>query len=73
MYFDEHEPPHFHAIYGDYEADVTIKPLQILAGTLPRRDLALVLEWAALHRAELPENWVLCRQHWRPENIQPLD
>lgn len=73
MFFDEHAPPHFHAEYGEFAAEIAIETLQILAGELPRRALALVLEWAALHRAELLEDWDLCRQHQQPKKIQPLD
>lgn len=73
MFFDEHAPAHFHAEYGEFAAEIAIETLQILAGELPRRALALVLEWAALHRAELLEDWDLCRQHQQPKKIQPLD
>jgi hypothetical protein len=73
MFFNEHAPPHFHAEYGDFAAEITIDTLQILAGELPRRALVLVLDWAALHRAELLEDWDLCRQHRQPKKIQPLD
>ena len=73
MFFDEHAPPHFHAEYGDFAATVVIATLQVSAGTLPRRALALVLEWAAQHRAELLEDWELCEKHQQPRKIQPLD
>lgn len=73
MFFDEHAPPHFHAEYGGDAAQVAIETLQVLAGGLPRRALALVLEWAALHRAELLEDWQLCEKHLQPKKVQPLD
>lgn len=73
MFFNEHAPPHFHAEYGDDTAAITIETLSILSGELPRRALVLVLDWAALHRAELREDWELCRQHQQPNKIQPLD
>ncbi|MBM4423228.1 MAG: DUF4160 domain-containing protein [Chloroflexi bacterium] len=44
MYFDDHDPPHFHAIYGNDEAQLTINPIRIMNGDLPRRALSLVLE-----------------------------
>ena len=50
MYFRDHSPAHFHAEYGEYEALVEIETLAILRGELPRRAMALVLEWSALHR-----------------------
>lgn len=73
MFFDEHEPPHFHAEYAEFSAQIAIETLDVLTGKLPRRALALVLEWAALHRAELRDDWELCRVHSQPRRIQPLD
>lgn len=73
MFFDEHVPPHFHAGYAEFQAQIAIQTLEVLEGNLPRRALALVLEWAAQHSGELLENWELCRQHKQPKKIQPLD
>lgn len=73
MFFDEHAPPHFHAEYAEFHAQIVIETLQVRVGGLPRRALALVLEWAASHQAELLENWKLCGQHHQPKRIQPLD
>ena len=50
--------------------DVT---LEIIKGDLPKRALALVFEWASEHRAELMEDWELCRQHSQPRQIQPIE
>jgi hypothetical protein len=44
IYFDEHVPPHFHAIYGEYEAQVGIDPIEVLAGKLPHRATSMVIE-----------------------------
>lgn len=73
MYFKDHNPPHFHAEYGEYEATIDIRTLAILEGRLPRRGLALVLEWASEHRAELLDNWQLCREKRHPNPIEPLE
>jgi hypothetical protein len=73
MFFDEHAPSHFHAEYAEYKAQIAIETLQVLNGKLPRRALALVLEWAALHRSELMDDWELCKKHNQPRKIQPLD
>jgi hypothetical protein len=62
MYYNDHVPPHFHAKYAEYEAEVAIQSLEVLAGSLPRRALALVLEWAAVHREELRANWEAARE-----------
>jgi len=53
MYFDEHNPPHFHAVYGNKDAAIAIDSLKVLEGNLPPRILGLVVEWASEHRKEL--------------------
>ena len=73
MYFDDHDPPHFHAIYGNYEAWLTINPIQTMNGELPRRALSLVLEWAALHQTELADNWQRLHNSESPQKIPPLE
>lgn len=57
MYFDDHNPPHFHAFYGEYEALITIEDLRIIKGSLPPRAYGLVIEWAMHHKEELLKNW----------------
>ncbi len=73
MYYDDHAPPHFHAIYGEHGAQITIDGLEILQGSLPKRALALVLEWAALHREELRGDWRRAEQHEQLQAIEPLE
>ena len=72
MYFNDHAPPHFHALYGEFQATISIQHLDVLEGELPARALTLVKEWAAAHRLELMENWELCRLHAAPAKIDPL-
>lgn len=72
MYFDDHPPPHFHARYGEYEAQVAIATGNILNGRLPRRAQALVREWVALHRAELEADWELAKAQQPLASIEPL-
>ena len=55
MYFDDHGPPHFHAVYGGEEVVVAIDSLTVLHGHLSPRALGLVVEWAVLRQAELKE------------------
>ena len=69
----EHGPPHFHAIYAEHEAVIDIRELRVTRGSLPRRALALVLEWATDHRSELLEDWDLCSQLKPPKPIRPLE
>ena len=73
MYWDEHAPPHFHVTYGGDKAVLRIDNLEIIRGSLPRRARLLTLEWAALHRSELMENWGLCAKKLPPNRIPPLE
>jgi len=57
MYFDEHNPPHFHVRYNDYRAVIGIRDLNLLDGHLPAKVRGLVEEWAELHQNELLEMW----------------
>lgn len=73
MYYNDHSPPHFHAGYQGAEAQISIESLEILRGSLPRRALALVLEWAVLHREALRIDWEKARQGLPLDQIEPLD
>ena len=73
MFYNDHPPPHFHAEYAGSVAEISIETLEMLAGSLPPRAFVLVLDWAALHRQELREDWELCRRKEQPRRIQPLD
>ncbi|MBV8844989.1 MAG: DUF4160 domain-containing protein [Bryobacterales bacterium] len=73
MYFRDHAPAHFHAIYGDAEIEVAIGSLKVLKGTMGRRALCLVLDWAEIHQPELLENWELARDHRPLNGIRPLE
>ncbi len=57
MYFDEHNPPHFHIMYNEYKAVMAINTLNTLDGKLPARVRGLVEEWAEINQAELLEMW----------------
>jgi len=72
MFVDDHNPPHFHAIYGEHEALVEIRGLSIFAGRLPPRVLGLVMEWATLHQEELIEDWNHAQSHNPLARIAPL-
>lgn len=72
MFWNDHAPPHFHALYGESEVLIDIRTLEVLEGGLPRRALALVLEWAQDHRGELMEDWELCARKQHPKKIAPL-
>jgi hypothetical protein len=72
MFWDDHAPPHFHALYAEYETLIDIKTLEVIRGNMPKRALALVLEWASEHRQELIEDWKLCEKNQLPKKIPPL-
>jgi len=72
MYWNDHAPPHFHALYADEEILINIKTLDVLQGHFSRRALGLVMEWAHQHRVELMEDWELCARKQQPKKIQPL-
>ena len=73
MYYDDHPPPHFHAIYGERETKIAIETLEVIEGKLPRRALGLVLDWAELHRQELGDNWNRGQEHAPLIPIPPLE
>ncbi len=57
LFFQDHNPPHFHAFYAEYEILIKIKDLEILEGELPRGQLKKVLAFAQDHQATLLEIW----------------
>lgn len=73
MDYSEHGVPHFHAIYGQYEAVIGIEPITILDGRLPRRVQSLVFEWAVIYQKELRGNWELARTGEPLPGIPPLE
>ena len=73
MFYADHAPPHFHAVYQGEEIQVNIHTLEVLRGSMSRRATALVLEWAAMHRAELREAWERASHNQEPSKIAPLD
>ena len=72
MFYSDHAPPHFHARYGEHEITVRIEDGAV-DGRFPRRALALLLEWYALHREELRDNWERARGRKPLQKIEPLE
>lgn len=72
IYWDDHNPPHFHAKYNDEEILIVINDLTIYAGSLPSRAYGLVMEWASQHQQELKANWELAAEGLQPNKIEPL-
>ncbi len=72
MYFNDHDPPHVHARYGSEKVRVAIQTTEILSGALPPRALALLVEWIAIHRSELDDDWSRARIGRELVQIEPL-
>jgi len=72
MFLDDHNPPHFHAFYGEYEALIDINGSSVFAGKLPPRVIGLVVEWATMHQSELLDDWNRAQGHQPIEKIKPL-
>lgn len=70
--WDEHQPPHFHAKYGGDEVAVSINEIEVMKGSLPSKQLKLLLGWAVLHQDELIDNWNLAEQRQDLFPIEPL-
>ena len=73
MFYNDHQPAHFHATYGEHRALVDIENAEIIAGSLPPRASRMVSEWARMRRAELRSNWNLARRHRPIVKIEPLE
>jgi hypothetical protein len=73
MYYDDHFPPHFDALYQGHEVKMAIETSEILVGELPPRAMRLVLGWAEARRSELQENWDRAQRHARLADIAPLE
>ena len=71
MLHRDHEPPHFHARYGDQEVAVDLTS-GIVSGVMSKRALRLVLEWSDIHHEELMANWERARRAEPLEPIPPL-
>src|SRR5262249_18512801 len=72
MYQNDHQPPHFHAIYGSQQGIFSINDLKLIKGKLPKRVISLVLEWAFMHREELLKDWELAMKQKPLKKIKPL-
>jgi hypothetical protein len=73
MYVRDHPPPHFHAVYAEYEANVSIETGEVIDGALPKVAARLVKEWTLARQQQLSENWRRARAGEQPERIAGLD
>ncbi|MBA4138996.1 MAG: DUF4160 domain-containing protein [Segetibacter sp.] len=72
IYYNDHNPPHFHATYGEFEILIRIADLSVYSGNLPARAFGLVMEWASVHQEELMGNWQNMKQYLPLKRIDPL-
>jgi len=73
MFFDDHNPPHFHAEYSGDVALIDIGNLSVFSGRLPPRVTGLVIEWATIHQQELFADWERARAQQELQKIAPLE
>lgn len=72
MFMDDHNPPHFHAVYNGKEGAFSIETLIMIQGDLPPRIQGIVVEWAAMHQKELLQNWENLHSQKQIKKIKPL-
>ena len=73
MFFDDHNPPHFHAEFQEHRAIIEIQSAELVEGYLPPKQLKLVQAWAVLHEEELMENFINLGKDFKSWNkIEPL-
>jgi len=72
MFFNEHNPPHFHAEYQGFKVSISIES-GIVEGKMPKRALSLIFEWLEIHKDELINNWKLIEETGDYNKIEPLN
>ena len=72
MFYRDHDPAHFHAVYGEYQITVGIED-GIVKGEFPRRALRHVLEWYEINKPALLENWQRVKEREPLQRIPPLE
>jgi len=69
LFFNDHDPPHFHVEYGDFHARVSIATMQLIDGRLPIAKRRKLLQWARDHQEELAQGWKDIRSERKPRRI----
>jgi hypothetical protein len=72
MFYDDHNPPHFHVQYAEYQALIAIQDFRVIRGNLPPKALSMAIEWAALRQEELMKDWELMKAGKPLLPIEPL-
>ena len=66
LFFGDHPPPHFHAVYGEHMGLFSLETLEMIEGDLPNRAVKLVTEWASIYKSELMSMWNKQEYHKLP-------
>jgi len=72
MYFNEHNPPHFHAEYNEFKVSISIRDLRVMEGKMPAKVMGLIIEWAQENQNELLANWNTIQKEGKYHKIKPL-
>ncbi len=70
FYADEHPPPHFHAVFAEFTAQIAIEDLRVLRGSLPPAKLMVVRAWAETRRDVLKRTWDMTIAQEKPEKVK---
>ena len=73
MHFNDHNPAHFYAKYGNFKVIIAIDNLAIIEGNMPPKALSIVIEWASIHQKELLINWNKIIKTGKFTKIKPLE
>ena len=73
MFFDDHNPPHFHTEFAEYKATFSIETGQMIQGDFPHNKTSLVTAWTVIHQEELMKNWNLLAEGVNPKKIKKLE
>jgi len=71
MYYEDHNPPHFHAFYSNYKAIFDFEG-EMIEGNMPNKQVKLIAAWSTIHKDELLANWELAKNGETLFNITPL-
>ena len=72
MFYDDHNPPHFHAEYAEFKASFSIETGQMIQGNFPQNKATLITAWAIIHQDELMHNWDSLLEGVKANRINPL-
>ncbi len=72
MYWNDHNPPHFHAVWNEHEAIIAIDSAKVIAGEMPPNKLKYIENWCKINKLLLMENWELARQEKPLKKIEGL-